>query len=135
MLRLPWTPAADFAFAVLDVTVSYATSTDHVTDELRAISKEIRAEPKWAALIRDDIDVWGVEKLADSGVMMRARVKTEPSGRWAVAREFNRRIKQRFEAAGIQIAQPLPMVVPQRPDRVTAEEEQAAPPSPVPQRA
>lgn len=120
----------DFAFAVLDITVSYADCTDRVTEELRAISKEIRAEPKWAALIRDDIDVWGIEKLADSGVMMQARVKTEPSGRWAVAREFNRRIKQRFEATGIHLPRPMVMVMVERPEREATE---AA--APVPQRA
>jgi small-conductance mechanosensitive channel len=101
----------DFAFAVLDITVSYAEDPDRVADALREIGKEIRAEPKWNALIRDDIDVFGVEKLADSGVMIRARVKTEPSARWSVGREFNRRIKQRFDERGIQIPRPQPMVL------------------------
>jgi len=101
----------DFSFAVLDVTVSYAEDPDRVAETLRALGKEIRAEPKWSALIRDDIDVFGVEKLADSGVLIRARVKTEPSARWSVGREFNRRIKQRFDEVGIQIPRPQPMVL------------------------
>ncbi|HYI82578.1 MAG TPA: mechanosensitive ion channel domain-containing protein, partial [Acetobacteraceae bacterium] len=100
----------DFAFAVLDVTVSYDEDPDRVAEVLREISKEVRAEPKFAALIRDDIDVFGVEKLADSGLMIRARVKTEPAARWSVGREFNRRIKQRFDERGIQIPRPQPMV-------------------------
>ena len=104
----------DFAFAVLDITVSYAEDPDRVADALREVGKEIRAEPKWNALIRDDIDVFGVEKLADSGVMIRARVKTEPSARWSVGREFNRRIKQRFDERGIQIPRPQPMVMVER---------------------
>ncbi|WP_128079986.1 mechanosensitive ion channel family protein [Roseicella frigidaeris] len=105
----------DFAFAVLDVTVAYSEDTDRVVQALRDIGQEIRAEAKWKALIRDDIDVWGVDKLADSGVTIRARVKTEPAARWPVAREFNRRIKQHFEELGIQIPRPQPMVLVERP--------------------
>jgi small-conductance mechanosensitive channel len=104
----------DFAFAVLDVTVGYNEDPDRVGEALREIGKEVRAEPKWNALIRDDIDVWGVEKLADSGLLIRARVKTEPSARWSVGREFNRRIIQRFEERGIQIPRPQPMVMVER---------------------
>ncbi len=128
----------DFAFAVLDVTVSYAEDPDRVADTLREIGKEVRAEPKWGALIRDEIDVWGVEKLADSGVMIRARVKTEPSARWSVGREFNRRIKQRFDERGIQIPRPQPMVLvqpaPPRPEPEPPEGE-AARRQPVPRAA
>ncbi|WP_343898303.1 mechanosensitive ion channel family protein, partial [Craurococcus roseus] len=104
----------DFSFAVLDVTVGYGEDPDTVTEALREIGKEVRAEPKWNALIRDDIDVFGVEKLADSGLLIRARVKTEPSARWSVGREFNRRIIQGFEARGIKIPRPQPMVMVER---------------------
>jgi small-conductance mechanosensitive channel len=105
----------DFAFAVLDVTVAYTEDTDHVVQALKDIAGEIRAEAKWKPMIRDDIDVWGVDKLADSGVVIRARVKTEPASRWPVTREFNRRIKQRFEELGIRIPRPQPMVLVERP--------------------
>ncbi|MFC7475681.1 mechanosensitive ion channel family protein [Dankookia sp. GCM10030260] len=108
----------DFAFAVLDVTVAYTEDTDHVVQALKDIGAEIRAEAKWKPLIRDDIDVWGVDKLADNGVTIRARVKTEPSSRWPVVREFNRRIKMQFAEKGIIIPRPQPMVMVERaPDR------------------
>ncbi|MBX6376620.1 MAG: mechanosensitive ion channel [Acetobacteraceae bacterium] len=94
----------DFAFAVLDLTVNYAEDTDRVAEVMRAVAAEMRAEPRWATAIRDDIDVWGVEKLSDTGVTVRARMKTEPSQRWAVAREFNRRIRKAFGEKGIAFA-------------------------------
>ncbi|TCZ57788.1 mechanosensitive ion channel family protein [Roseicella aquatilis] len=105
----------DFAFAVLDVTVAYSEDTDRVVQALKDIGAEIRGEAKWKPLIRDDIDVWGIDKLADSGVVIRARVKTEPSSRWPVTREFNRRIKLHFSELGIQIPRPQPMVLVERP--------------------
>jgi small-conductance mechanosensitive channel len=132
----------DFSFAVLDVTVGYDEDPDRVADALRELGKEVRAEPKWNALIRDDIDVWGVEKLADSGVVIRARVKTEPSARWSVGREFNRRIKQRFDERGIRIPRPQPMVLvepaPPKPEPGPPEGDPAArqpPPPAVPKAA
>jgi small conductance mechanosensitive channel len=129
----------DFSFAVLEVTVGYGEDPDRVADALRDIAKEIRAEPKWGALIRDDIDVWGVEKLADSGLLIRARVKTEPSARWSVGREFNRRIIQRFDERGIQIPRPQPMVMveraPPKPPEPEPPHGQAAGQQPVPKAA
>jgi small-conductance mechanosensitive channel len=97
----------DFAFAVVDVNLSYDADPDQVAEVLREISAEMRAEPKWAAMIRDDIDVWGVDKMSDQGVMVRARVKTGPSSRWPVAREFNRRIRARFAELGIEMVRPF----------------------------
>ena len=44
----------------------------------------------------------GVEKLTDLAWIMRLRVKTQPGSRWAVGRELNRRIKQRFDELAIE---------------------------------
>ena len=100
--------------AVAGALGARAHRVEALLEALREIGKEVRAEPKWNALIRDDIDVFGVEKLADSGLLIRARVKTEPSARWSVGREFNRRIIQGFEARGIKIPRPQPMVMVER---------------------
>jgi small conductance mechanosensitive channel len=77
-----------------------------VTEVLREIAAEIRTDAKLGPQIRDDIEIMGVERLADSGVVIRARIKTDPSARWSVGREFNRRIKQRFDKLGIEIPYP-----------------------------
>uniref|UniRef100_UPI001F012C46 mechanosensitive ion channel domain-containing protein n=1 Tax=Falsiroseomonas oryziterrae TaxID=2911368 RepID=UPI001F012C46 len=97
----------DFGFAVLDVTVAYGEDTDRVAEALRQISSEVRAEAKFASQIRDDIEILGVDKMTETGVTVRSRVKTDPAARWAVGREFNRRIRARFEELGIELsAQP-----------------------------
>lgn len=106
----------DFSFAVLDLTVGYGEDTDRVAEVLREISQEMRAEPKWQGVMRDDIEVMGVERFADSGVTIRARVKTEPAARWNVLRELNRRIKRRFDELGIEIPYPHQKLVVGAPD-------------------
>lgn len=104
----------DFAFAVLDVSVGYGEDTDRVGDVLRGIAAEIREDVKWRPVIRDDLDIMGVERLGDSGVVIRIRLKTDPSQRWAVARELNRRIKKRFDELGIEIPYPHQKLVLER---------------------
>jgi small conductance mechanosensitive channel len=96
----------DFAFAVVDVSLPYGEDTDRVTEVLRGISAEMRQEPRWASATRDEIDVMGVDKLLETGVVVRARMKTDPSQRWPVTRELYRRIQARFEAEGIKINSP-----------------------------
>jgi small conductance mechanosensitive channel len=93
----------DFGFAVLDVSVDYDEDTDRVSDVLRQIALEVRQDAKFDAVIRADLEILGVERLADSGVLIRCRIKTDPTARWMVGREFNRRIKQRFDQLGIEI--------------------------------
>jgi small-conductance mechanosensitive channel len=113
----------DFSFAVLDVSVAYGEDTDRVTEVLREISAEIRADAKMGAVIRDDIEIMGVERLGDSGVVIRARVKTDPMARWNIGREFNRRIKQRFDRLGIEIPYPHQKLVIEHGRRHPAEED------------
>ncbi|MFC3126954.1 mechanosensitive ion channel family protein [Pseudoroseomonas globiformis] len=93
----------DFSFAVLDVQVAYREDLDRVVEVLSGICSEMRAEAKWGLMIRDDLEVLGVDKLLPDGPILRVRIKTEPIKRWEVLREANRRIKARFDALGIEI--------------------------------
>jgi moderate conductance mechanosensitive channel len=87
---------------VLDVVVGLNEEPDRVSDVLHDIARTMRTEPHWASAIRDDLDVMGVEKFTASGWVLRARIKTTPSQRWAVGRELNRRIKYRFDELAIE---------------------------------
>ena len=48
----------------------------------------------------------GVESLADSAVVIRTLLRTQPGTQWDVAREFRRRIKNRFDREGLEIPFP-----------------------------
>ncbi|MBN9511131.1 MAG: mechanosensitive ion channel [Alphaproteobacteria bacterium] len=92
----------DFGYAVLDINVGLNEEPDHVTDVVRAVARDMRAEPRWASSIRDDLEVLGVEKFVDLAFVLRMRIQTVPGQRWAVARELNRRIKLRFDELAIE---------------------------------
>ena len=50
--------------------------------------------------------MFGVDKFADSAVVIKSRVKTKPIQQWRVGREFNARLKKRFDELGIEIPFP-----------------------------
>ncbi len=106
----------DFGFAVMDVSVAYFEDTDRVSEVLCCVAEGMRDDGKYGPMIRASLDVMGVEKLSDTAVIIRVRLKTDPAARWAVGREFNRRMKMRFAEEGIENpAQVASVVVEQKP--------------------
>ncbi|WP_431281800.1 mechanosensitive ion channel domain-containing protein [Humitalea sp. 24SJ18S-53] len=106
----------DFGFAVMDVALPYSEDTDRVAEVLRCVGESMRDDAKYGPMIRDSLDVMGVDKLGDTSVVLRVRLKTDPSARWAVGREFNRRMKKLFAQEGIEHPSQAPtMLVEQKP--------------------
>jgi len=96
----------DYAFYVFDVGVAYREDVDEVIEELKRLGQELRADPQYGALMLDDIEVLGLDAFQDSAVVVKARIKTLPIQQWTVGREFNRRMKRRFDEKGIEIPFP-----------------------------
>lgn len=96
----------DYAYALLDVSVAYHEDTDQVTAVLEEVAIAMRQDARLAPNILEPLEVLGVESLGESGVTVRARLKTRPPFQWATAREFRRRVKQAFDARGIEIPFP-----------------------------
>lgn len=95
-----------YAQALFDLRVSYREDIDAVIAAIETLAAEFRAEPEWNARILDDLEMWGVDQLADSAVVLRFRIKTLPAQQWNVKREFSKRIKRRFDELGIEIPFP-----------------------------
>ncbi|MFO7707081.1 MAG: mechanosensitive ion channel [Desulfobacterales bacterium] len=95
-----------FSYYLADIGVAYREDTDQVAEVCRGIVEEMRSEPEFAADILEPLEVLGVDQFADSAVILKARIKTQPIRQWAVGREFNRRMKKRFDELGIEIPFP-----------------------------
>jgi small-conductance mechanosensitive channel len=96
----------DYSFAVVDVAVGYREDLDKVAAVLKSLGDELQADPDYAADILAPIEIVGVDKFQDSSILVKARIKTYPIKQWNVMREFNRRLKARFEAEGIELPFP-----------------------------
>jgi small conductance mechanosensitive channel len=91
---------------VFDVGVAYRENVDEVIEVLKAIDAEMRQDPEFGPDILEPLEVLGLDRFADSAVIVRVRTKTKPIRQWAVGREFNRRMKKKFDELGIEIPFP-----------------------------
>ncbi|MSO65741.1 MAG: mechanosensitive ion channel [Alphaproteobacteria bacterium] len=96
----------DFAFVPIEIGVAYRENVGDVFAVLGKITEAMRADPAFAADILAPLEVLGIERFADSAVIIQVRLKTAPSRQWAVRRAFNLRLKERFDAEGIEMPFP-----------------------------
>ena len=96
----------DYSVYVVDLVINYREDTDQVVGILRELGAEMQADPAFSDLILAPLDVWGVDGFTESGMNVKAALKTRPLQQWGVAREFNRRLKHRFDAAGLRPPMP-----------------------------
>jgi small-conductance mechanosensitive channel len=88
------------------VNVAYHEDTDRVSDVLKEIAVGLRQEDDFSGKILSDLQLWGVDKVDGASVTITGQVVCTDSGRWSVQREFNRRMKKRFEELDIEIYNP-----------------------------
>nr|WP_246152217.1 mechanosensitive ion channel domain-containing protein [Roseospira navarrensis] len=96
----------DFSYYLMEVAVAYRENTDQVTQILREIAAGLQQDDEYGPVILEALEVLGVDGFKNSAVIIKARIKTKPIMQWWVGREFNRRMKHRFDAEGIEIPYP-----------------------------
>ncbi len=100
----------EYSQALLNIDVAYETDIDHVIRVIKDLGAEMRKDGYFSRLILNDLEMLGVEDLADSRITLKFRIKTLPIKQWEVAREFRRRLKDRFDKEKIQIPFPRRML-------------------------
>jgi len=91
---------------VFETEVAYKEDVDQVIAVLKDLGEEMRNDPEYGPLITEPLEVAGLDKFAASGVVIKSRITTLPIKQWVVGREFNRRLKRRFDEIGIEIPFP-----------------------------
>ncbi len=95
-----------YSYYLFDVGVAYRENVDEVMAVLKEIAEELREDSAFNADILEPLDMLGVDQFADSAVIIKCRIKTNPMQQWRIGREMNRRIKNTFDAKGIEIPFP-----------------------------
>ncbi len=93
-----------FSYAVFDIPADYAQDADRMIDLMRQVDGALRSDPEFAPMILAPIEVAGLDRFTEQGAVIKARIKTQASSQWPVSREFNRRLKQAADAAGVNVA-------------------------------
>jgi small conductance mechanosensitive channel len=102
-----------YAQPVLDIGIAYSENVDEAMTVMMDELVKLASDEEWASKVNGEPEMMGVQELGDSAVVLRARLTTTADDRWAVRREALRRIKNRFDAEGIQI--PFPQLTIHRP--------------------
>ncbi len=113
--------------AAVSVTIAFEEDTDRAARELAGVVAEMRADPELSAKMLSDLQLWGVDKVDGASATIVGQIVCTDSGRWAVQREFNRRMKQRFQALGIRVFNPVQTIALPAPPPRSASEREAGP--------
>ena len=101
--------------AVVNIGVSYDHDADTVLGLLNGICEDVYEDKSWKPILVDKPIAQGIISFGDSAVNFRILAKTAPGMQWAVGRELNMRIKQVFDAKGIEIPYQYVNVINQTP--------------------
>jgi small conductance mechanosensitive channel len=96
----------EWSAVVFDIGVAYKEDTDQVTEIMKQVGNELANDPDFKDLIINPLEIFGVDKFADSAVIIKARLKTKPLQQWGVGREYRRRLKKAFDKNDIEIPFP-----------------------------
>jgi len=98
----------DYSRYVFDIGVAYREDVDEVMKVIREVDEEMQNDSSCSEDILEPLEIFGLDQFADSAIIVKARYKTKPIKQWGVAREFNRRLKKKFDEKNIEI--PFPHV-------------------------
>ncbi|MBE9080046.1 mechanosensitive ion channel family protein [Romeria aff. gracilis LEGE 07310] len=96
----------DWSRVDLLIPVSLESDIDKALAIIADVAEEMRQEPDWQSLILEPPLVLGVDNLDHAGATVRLWIVTAPLKQWDVAREYRRRLKNRFDQMGIVIGVP-----------------------------
>ena len=96
----------EFSYYLIDAGVAYRENYDEVASIMREVGEEMRGDVEIGDDVLEPIEIMGLDSFGDSAVIVRARIKTTAGKQWGLGREYNRRLKEAFDARGIEIPFP-----------------------------
>jgi small conductance mechanosensitive channel len=96
----------DYMFAAIEVGVAYNSNIDLALNCLTYIAESLRNDEEFAGMIVAQPDPPGIERFADSSIILKITIKTLPDKQGKITRAFNLRLKKRFDELGIDMPFP-----------------------------
>ena len=123
----------DWARVVADIDVPHDLKLDTALELIGGVAQTLHDDPIWTEKFLERPEVLGVQALGAVGVTIRTVMKVQPKEQWGLSREFKKRIKNAFDAAGLRIPMPqMNLNMPQIPN-VSVEGTSTEPSSGIPE--
>lgn len=94
----------------MNIGVSYNANLDHVKEVVNTVGKQLAEDKSWKKSITEAPGFLRVESFDDSAVIIKIVGVTIPSKQWEVAGELRKRLKDAFDAEGIEFPFPQQVV-------------------------
>ncbi|WP_233579975.1 mechanosensitive ion channel family protein [Frondihabitans sp. PhB188] len=92
-----------WARAIIDTAVPNGSDIDLVESIILKTAVDLKAQPRWKTRMLEKPELWGMQSISDSHVIVRLAVRTRSAERDNVARELRIRLKKALEAEGISL--------------------------------
>jgi len=99
----------EWSAIVLEISVAYREDIDKVIDVMKKVGEELASDSALRDQIIEPVEILGLDKFAESALVIKARIKTVPLSQWAIGREYRKRLKYAFDENKILI--PFPHTV------------------------
>lgn len=99
----------EWSAIVLEISVAYREDVDKVIDVMKKVGEELASDSALKDQIIEPVEILGLDKFAESAIVIKARIKTVPLSQWAIGREYRKRLKYAFDENKILI--PFPHTV------------------------
>ena len=93
----------NYSFASFAFDVAYKEDIEHVTNTIKKCFEKMIENPEYKELIKEDIEIFGLDEFKESSLCIKCRIKTQPKGQWIIKRVFNKMIKEEFDKENIEI--------------------------------
>ncbi len=101
----------DWARAVLKIGLSYDANPEKVENIINETGKELYEDKDWKGKLLEPPTCLGIDSFADSAVIYTIIGRVKAGNQWALAREMRKRLKEKFEKAGIEIPYPYMNII------------------------
>jgi small conductance mechanosensitive channel len=96
----------EYAYYLFQATIAYGSDVDRALKIIADVGAALSEDATIGPMILAPIEVMGVDRLGDRGLVIRARIRTLASRQDSVGWELNRRVSEAFTAAGIAFPPP-----------------------------
>ena len=103
-----------WARAVVDIPVPPELEIGDTRTLMECAAGSMWKERRWRKLMLEKPEVWGVQDISASQIVMRVVAKTLPLRQWEVGRELRERVLSAIDAAAVEQARPTAATTPRR---------------------
>jgi small conductance mechanosensitive channel len=101
-IRIVTNMGRDFSYATFDIALGYEVNLDKVIKLMQETSQKLRKSLTYRTRVLSDIEISGVDRLNESNLIIKARIKTQAMENSNVKREYLRLMKLAFQKAKIK---------------------------------